>query len=109
DYLVALQMKGEVLRRMVRLKDLIVTMRHALEIAPDDIYSLNLMVYALRTSGEYDLLQQVVEHLIGLAPDTLYALESQMIALRGLGKFEEAREPIDRILELDSDNVHIWT
>ncbi len=108
DYLIALEVKGDILRRYARLQEVVQTMSHALQIAPDDVACLNLMAHALRTLGEYDALLEVTRKLVLLTPDSLFAWESHMYALRGLGRFEEAEEAIDHVLELDSTNVRYW-
>ncbi len=105
DYMVALTLKGEILRRYGRLEEVVQTTRHALDIAPNDVASLNLLARALRTRSDYDALLTVTTQLVQITPDSLFAWDSHTCALRGLGLFEAAREAIERVLELDPTNA----
>ena len=80
-------------------------MRHALDIAPNDVASLNILAHALRTHSAYKELLPVTTQLVRLTPDSLFAWDSHTCALRGLGHFEEAGEAIERVLELDPTNL----
>ena len=64
DFLLALETKGEILRRYARFEEVIVTMDHALELAPDDVSALNLMANALRTTGQFDRLLEITQRLM---------------------------------------------
>jgi tetratricopeptide (TPR) repeat protein len=105
NHLLALQVKGDILRKYGRLHEIITTMQHALEIDPNDISSLNLLAYALRTQGEYAQLIDVTSKLVELAPNDVFAWDCHMCALRGLARFEEAREAIDQVIHLDPTNI----
>src|ERR1700676_4266064 len=81
DFLFALQMRGEILRRFGRVHELVQTMRHALDVAPNDIVSLSLMIQALRVLEEYNELPSLTSQLTLLTPDSPYAWDSHMRTL----------------------------
>lgn len=108
DFLFALQMKGEILRRYGRMHELAETMQHALELAPLDVTSLSLMALALRALEEYEQLAAVTEKLTQFTPTSLFTWDSHMRALRALGRFAEAEASIDRCLELAPNDFRIW-
>ncbi len=108
DFLLALETKGEILRRYARFEEVIVTMDHALQLAPDDVSALNLMANALRTTGQFDRLLEITQRLMLLAPESPLSWDFHISALRGTSRFEEANEVVDHILEFDPTNVRYW-
>jgi tetratricopeptide (TPR) repeat protein len=109
DFLFALQMKGEILRRYGRMHELVETMQHALGIAPLDLTSLNLLVIAYRALEEYEQLVLVTGRLMQFTTGSLFTWDSHMRALRALGRFAEAQSAIERCLELAPNDARFWT
>jgi tetratricopeptide (TPR) repeat protein len=109
NYVFALQMKGEILLRLGRIRDVIPTMREAVRISPTDVDSLQLLAAALRSLEEYEELLATMRQLLSVTPESLFARDHEMRALRGLGRYEEALDAIDRVLELDPKDPRTWT
>lgn len=107
--LLALQMKGEILFRCGRVRELAAFMHDALTSYPDDIQLLTLKIEALRSTEDYTELVPYTSHLIQLMPDSRFAWDCHMRTLRSLGQFLEAGAAIDRLLELEPDEVRYWT
>src|SRR5260370_37798477 len=103
--MLALCIKGETSRKYGRLQEAVQTVRHALDIAPDDVASLNILAHAYRPLSSYEELLPITTRLVKLTPDSRFAWDSHTSALRGLGQFDAAIEAIEHVLELDPANV----
>jgi len=108
-FLFSLQMKGQVLCQMGRMKDAAENAEQALKLSPSDVPSLTQAAMAFRALEMYGNLKDVTRELIKHLPDSLFAWENYMRSRRGLGEYEEANTALDHVLELDPANVRFWT
>jgi tetratricopeptide (TPR) repeat protein len=108
-FLFSLQMRGEILCKMGRMRDAAENAQQALQLAPTDISLLTQAAMAFRSLEMYSNLKDATWELVKQLPDSLFAWENYMRSRRGLGEYEEANMALDHILELDPRNVRFWT
>ncbi len=109
DFLFAMHMKGEILRQLGRLREVIPLMQHVLELQPPDEHTLSLLVLARRAIEDYEGLPEITQQLVEIAPDSPFGWDSHMRTLRALGRFEEATAPIDHLVELFPNDERLLT
>ncbi|GCE13832.1 tetratricopeptide repeat protein [Tengunoibacter tsumagoiensis] len=107
--LFSLQMKGDILCRIGRMREVLPIVQQGLEISPVDVPLLLLGVQAARSLELYETVKNLAQILLQLIPDHLGACENYVRSLRGLGEFAEANIALDRLLELDANNPRFWT
>lgn len=107
--LFSLQIKGEILCKLGRMREVMAVAHHALTMNPAHIPSLTQTIQALRALEMYDALKDAANALIQLTPESLFARENYMRGLRGAGHFAQANEALDDLLGLDASNVRFWT
>jgi tetratricopeptide (TPR) repeat protein len=107
--LFALQMKGDILCRIGRMRELIPLLQRARNIQPQDIRTLTLGLQAFRALEMFEALKDWSRSLIEVTPDNPLAWENYMRSLRSLGQFTEANDALDRLIALDLSNVRFMT
>ncbi|MDQ6659507.1 MAG: tetratricopeptide repeat protein [Chloroflexota bacterium] len=109
DSILALTLKGEVLHRLRRMRELADLMQIAVRIAPHDRDANMLLLHAYRALGEHGHVVEIAEDLLPGEAEHPFIWEQYARALRGLGRFNEADQALDRLLEFVPDDVRFWT
>jgi tetratricopeptide (TPR) repeat protein len=107
--LFALQMKGDILCRIGRMRELIPLLQRARTIQPQDIRTLTLGIQAFRSLEMFEELKECCLKLIGITPKDPFVWENYVRGRRGLGQFAEAIDALDYLIELDNSNVRFIT
>jgi tetratricopeptide (TPR) repeat protein len=109
DFLLALQMRGEIFLHLGRLEAVFDNAGQMLSLYPHDLTALTQAMQASRGLEHFEELSELSQTMLQIVPDSLYAWEHLMRGLRAQGKFNEALEALDRLLEMDKVNVRNWT
>jgi tetratricopeptide (TPR) repeat protein len=109
NFLLALQMRGEIFLRLGRLDAVITNANQILTHYPLDLTALTQAIQATRSLEHFEELRLFSQALLQVVPDSPFAWEHLMRAQRALGQFSEALAVLDHLLEVDSTNVRLWT
>ncbi len=88
-----------------RFEDALVILRHAVEIAPDDLGARNAMGLVLTRLERYRDALAAFEGVIALAPDFAGAHCARGASLEALGRLKEAEAAYNHALELEPENL----
>ncbi|HTK06599.1 MAG TPA: tetratricopeptide repeat protein [Ktedonobacteraceae bacterium] len=109
DFLLALQMRGEIFLRLGRLEAVFNNARQMLTLYPHDLTALTQALQATRGLEYFEELSELSQAMLQTVPDSLFAWEHLMRGLRALGKFDDALDALNHLLALDALNVRNWT
>lgn len=88
-----------------RFEDALVILRHAVEIAPDDLGARNAMGLVLTRLERYRDALAAFEGVVALAPDFAGAHCARGASLEALGRLKEAEAAYNHALELEPENL----
>jgi tetratricopeptide (TPR) repeat protein len=109
DFLLALQMRGEIFLRLGRIEVVLTNAQQLLTLHPRDLTGLTQAIQAARGLERFEQLYEFSQTLLQAVPDSLFAWEHLMRGLRALGRFDEGLDALNHMLELDGANVRLWT
>lgn len=88
-----------------RFEDALVILRHAVEIAPDDLGARNAMGLVLTRLERYRDALAAFDGVVALAPDFAGAHCARGASLEALGRLKEAEAAYNHALELEPENL----